>query len=330
MLLSVLNGIRNYKITKEDDILKIIFMGTPEFAVPILEKIASVHDVVLVVTQPDSFNQRKKELIPSPVKKWAVTHGYPVFQPVKIRDEKEPILSREADFIVTAAYGQIVPKAILSHPKYYPVNVHGSLLPKYRGGAPIQRAIIEGETITGITIMIMSPKMDAGDILAQKAIPIEDTDTQDTLFSKLSLLGSEMILEVLQGLQEGRITPVPQKPEEVTFAYNLTKEDEKIDFTRDARAVFNQIRGLNANPGAYFSLDGIDIKVYNSRVNNGRTDRKPGTVISVQKDSIDISCGNHTIISLTEIQYPSKKRMSVRDFLNGSGRGIFAINKEIV
>lgn len=309
--------------------MRIIFMGTPDFAVPILDRILSRHEVVLVVTQPDSYSKRKRKYLPSPVKEYALEKGLRLFQPDSIRKEKDPILEIPCDLIVTAAYGQFVPKVLLVHPRLQAINVHGSLLPKYRGGAPIQRALIEGETKTGISIIYMTPKMDAGDILMQREIPIEDGDDADSLFKKLSLLGAEMILEAIDGLEAGTIVPVRQDENEVTFAYNLTKEDEILDFRKTAREIRNRIRGLSSNPGAHFFLDGVQVKVYAGRVASYMAEAEPGRIVKVGKDFFGISCGGNTVIEITEIQIPSKKRMSVRNFLNGSGREMILIGKEI-
>lgn len=309
--------------------MKIIFMGTPDFAVRILDEINKNFEVVLVVTQPDTYNYRKKKYEYSPVKSYALEHNLEIFQPESIKKEADYILGLDVDLIVTAAYGQFVPKKILDHPKYRAINVHGSILPKYRGGAPIQRAIINGDAETGITIMYMDRRMDAGDILRIEKIPILDEDTQDTMFEKLSILGSKMIVDVINDLRMGKIIPIPQDESKATYAYNLTKQDELIDFNNTARGVFNQIRGLNSNPGAYFILDGINIKVYNSKVVDKTTQEKPGIIIGVNKDSFEISCGGNTVIALTEVQMPGKKRMSARDFLNGNGRNLISINKEV-
>ena len=309
--------------------MKIIFMGTPSFAVPIANEILKKHEIVLVVTQPDQYNYKKKTVIFSPVKQWAVDNNLPVFQPVKIKEEKEEIFKYDVDLIVTAAYGQIIPQDVLDYPKYKAINVHGSLLPKYRGGAPIQRSIINGDEKTGITIMYMAKKMDAGDIIKIKELPILDSDNQDTMFEKLSLLGKDMILEVIDELEKGLVNPIPQDESLVSFAYNLTKEDERVDFNKTARGVFNQIRGLNSNPGAYFTIDNTIIKVYNSIVKDGKTDQKPGVIVGISKNSFEVSCKDGTIISILEIQLPSKNKMLVRDFINGQGRKLLAINKEI-
>ena len=217
--------------------LKIVFMGTPEFSVPILEVLYNTYDVVGVVTQPDKLVGRKKELQMSPVKKFALEKGLKVLQPVKIREDYEDIMSLNPDLIVTAAYGQIVGMKLLNSPRFKSINVHGSLLPKHRGGAPIQRAIMNGDKVTGITIMYMAKKMDAGDILAQKELKIEDTDTSTTLFNKMSLLGRDLLMETIPSLVEGLITPIKQNDEEATFSYNLESTEEEIDFTKDAKVI---------------------------------------------------------------------------------------------
>lgn len=309
--------------------MKIVFMGTPDFAVRILDKIVKDYEVILVVTQPDTYNYRKKIYSYSPVKEYALANGLQLFQPEKIKAEVDYFLGLDVDLIVTAAYGQFIPKKILNHPKLKSINVHGSILPKYRGGAPIQRAIINGEKETGITIMYMDSKMDAGDILRIEKHPILETDTGDSMFEKLSVLGSNMINGVIEDLKSNKIRGIPQIEGEATYAYNLTKEDELIDFKASAKDVFNQIRGLNSNPGAYFILDEQNIKVYDSKVLDKKTSSKPGVIIGINKDSFEISCKDGSIIAIIEIQMPSKKKMQVQDFLNGSGRNIITVNKEV-
>lgn len=229
--------------------------------------------------------------------------------------------------IVTAAYGQLIGEEVLNHPKYKSINVHGSLLPKYRGGAPIQRAIINGDEKTGITIMYMAKKMDAGDIIAMQEIPILDSDNQDTIFEKLSLLGSNMINDVIEKIASSTVSPIKQNDEEATFAYNLNKDDELVKFDKTAKEVFNQIRGLNSNPGGYFILDDLNIKVYNSKISVKTHQERVGTIIGINKDSFDVACASGTVISITEIKIPSKNKMSVRDFLNGQGKKMIQIGK---
>ena len=318
--------------------MNVIFMGTPEFSVPILDAISKKHHISLVVTQPDTYNYKKKEVMESPVKKWAIMNNVEVFQPEKIRLDFDKILNTPCDIIVTAAYGQIVPTEVLDYPRLKAINVHGSLLPKYRGGAPIQRAIINGEKETGITIMYMAPKMDAGDILYQEKLPILDSDIQDTVFEKLSLMAASFINDVIEKLDKKLLVSVPQNEDEVTYAYNLNKEDEHIDFSKSAREVFNQIRGLNSNPTGFFMLDDMNVKVYSSIVKkeemcyNNLLDNstKTGIICGINKDSFDVTCRNGSIISITEIKLPGKNKMKVKDFINGQGRKILAIGKEIL
>lgn len=304
-------------------------MGTPEFAVPILEKIAEEHEVVLVVTQPDSVVGRKKVLTSSPVKEKALELNLLVFQPKRIKDEEDYILSFDADIIITAAYGQIIGKRLLNHFPYRSINIHGSLLPKYRGGAPIQRAIINGETETGITIMYMDVKMDAGDILRQEALAILESDTQDTLFKKMSLLASKMILPFLEDLQNGQLTPIKQDPSLVSFAYNLTKEDEALDFTKTAHQLFNQIRGLNSNPGAFCLIDNKILKIYDSKLSEKTHQTSEGLILEINKDHFLVSCGQNTTLEILEVQLEGKNKVSSRDFINGVGRNLLSINKKI-
>ncbi len=302
-------------------------MGTPAFSVPILDKIREKHNVVLVVTQPDVYNPKKKKFMYSEVKEYALKNNLPLFQPEKIRTDYQKIIELDIDLIVTAAYGQLIGEEVLNHPKYKSINVHGSLLPKYRGGAPIQRAIINGESKTGITIMYMAKKMDAGDIIDMQETPILDTDNQDTMFEKLSILGSDMINNVIDKIEKNEVKPVKQNDDEATFAYNLNKDDELVTFDKKAKEVFNQIRGLNSNPGGYFVLDNLNIKVYDSKVSEKHHQDKVGTIISINKDSFDVACACGTVISITEIKIPSKNKMLVKDFLNGQGKKILQVGK---
>ena len=232
---------------------KIVFMGTPAFASHILDGLykAGFH-IVAVVSQPDKEFGRKRILKPSEVKEKALELGIPVLTPNKIKDEYEEVLAYEPDLIITAAYGQFIPSVILNYPKFKCINAHGSLLPKYRGGAPIQRAIINGEEETGITIQYMAKKMDQGEILYQKAIPIEIEDTNTTMFEKLSDLALEMLLEFLPKLFSDDVSPISQIEEEATYAWNLEKEIEEIDFEENVKKLYDHIRGLLDQPGAHF------------------------------------------------------------------------------
>lgn len=312
--------------------MKVIFMGTHSFAVKILEKVLEKHEVVLVVTQPDSLVGRKKILTPSAVKECALKHGLEVFQPVKLNDEKDKILSTECDIIITAAYGQFIGTKILNYPKFGCINVHGSLLPKHRGGAPIQRAIINGDKKTGVTIMYMAKKMDAGDMIAKRECEILDSDTNGTLFDKLSQIGSEMILPVLEMIENETVVREMQDDEDATFSYNLTKEDELVNFNKTAREVFNQIRGLCPNPSAYFTINNIKFKVFGSVISSNCHNKEVGVITNITKTSFDVTCSDHTLITFTELVPEGKRLMPVRDYLNGAGKSIIVegqkINKE--
>lgn len=296
--------------------LNIVYMGTPEFSVGPLKELSKNYNVSLVVTQPDKKVGRKQEIKYSPVKEFALEHGIEVFQPEKIRNDYQTILDKEPDIIITCAYGQIIPKEILDYPKYKCVNIHASLLPKYRGGAPIHHAIINGDEYTGITIMYMDEKMDSGDILYQEKMPIEDTDNVGTMFNRLSILGSKMIIDVLPKIVDGSINPIKQNEEEVTYAYNISKEDEKINFNDTSINIFNKIRGLNPFPVAYSMLDDKRVKLYSSIVGESKKTGEPGEIINIYEDGIGIKTNDGEII-ITELQFEGKKRSSVKEYLNG-------------
>ena len=300
--------------------LKIVFMGTPSFSVPILEALIKKYDVIGVVTQPDKLVGRKQIVTPSPVKECALKHNIKVFQPVKIRNEYEEIMNLHPDLIVTAAYGQIVGMKLLNSPKYRSINVHASLLPLYRGGAPIHKAIMDGRHETGVSIMYMEKQMDAGDILSQASIKIEDDDNCGTMFEKLSYLGRDLLLETIEKLISGEITPIKQNETEATFAYNITKEEEVLDFTKDARDVFNHIRGLNPNPVAYMNLGDEKIKVYDSKVVDEHHNYECGKIYLGNKSRVFVACGNNTVLELLIVQPSGKKPMPARDFANGALR----------
>lgn len=303
--------------------MNIVFMGTPEFGATILTELVKEHNVVLVVTQPDKLINRKKEIEFSAVKKKALELNIPVFQPIKIRQEYQYIIDNyDFDLIVTAAYGQIVGTKLLKYPKYKSINVHGSLLPKYRGGAPIQRSIINGDKETGITIMYMEKEMDSGDILAQESIPILSTDNNDSMFTKLADLGASMINKTIDLLVNNQITPIPQNKDEVTFAYNISHEEELVDFNKTNIEVFNLIRGLSTNPGSYFKVNNFMIKVYDSEPSNDKTNLEPGIICAVTKDSFSVSCKDGSVITFKNIKPEGKGLMSVKDFMNGKGRSI--------
>ena len=296
--------------------LKVVFMGTPDFSVPSLEALIKHTNVVGIVCQPDKEVGRKKEIKFSPVKECALKHNIKLFQPTKIRNEYEDILALNPDIIITCAYGQIVPKEVLDYPKYKCINIHASLLPKLRGGAPIHKAIIDGYEKTGVTIMYMDEKMDSGDILYQKEIDILDSDNVGTLFDKLSILGSEMIIEFLPKLISNDFTRTKQNIDEVTFAYNITKEEEKIDFNKTSKEVFNQIRGLNPWPVGYSVLDDKKVKIYNSKIGNSKKEGIPGEIINIYNDAIGVKTLDGEIL-ITELQVEGKKKMDTKTYLNG-------------
>lgn len=301
---------------------KIIFMGTPAFSVPILKALTnSEYDVIAVVTQPDRPVGRKKLLTPSPVKAAALELGLPVFQPEKISGspEMDALIALEPDLIVTAAFGQFLPQKLLSVPKYGAVNVHASLLPKYRGGAPVHYALIKGEKETGVSIMYMEKKMDAGDILAQRSLEITENDDVGTLFDRLSVLGKELLMETLPKLLAGEITPLKQNEDEVTYSPNIKREEEMIDWNKTAQEVDYQVRGMRPWPVAYTLLEGKRLKLWDVRPTDEKTTAIPGTIIKMDKKAIYVACGEQTVAKLNEVQPAGKSKMSVMAFLSGVG-----------
>ncbi|MCR8962311.1 methionyl-tRNA formyltransferase [Brevibacillus halotolerans] len=310
---------------------RILFMGTPDFATQSLEAlITNGYQVVGVVTQPDRPVGRKRVLTPPPVKELALRHGLPVYQPEKIR-ESESVQSvldaTRPDLIVTAAYGQILPISLLEAPKHGCINIHASLLPKYRGGAPIHASIINGEKETGVTIMYMVQALDAGDMISKVIVPIEERDTAASMFEKLATAGADLLIETLPKLLKGEITPEPQNHEEATFAPNIKRENERLDWNKSAREIYNQVRGMNSWPVAFTTFEGKVWKVWWAEVVElaGQL-ATPGTIIGRTEDGLIIACGAGSII-LKEIQPEGKKRMSVYDFLRGAGASIASGSK---
>ncbi|MCR4632903.1 MAG: methionyl-tRNA formyltransferase [Erysipelotrichaceae bacterium] len=300
---------------------KIVFMGTPQFAAHILEGLYKAgYRIVAVVTQPDKEVGRKKILTPSKVKEMATELSVPVLTPVKIKDEYEQVLSYEPDLIITAAYGQFIPSVILEYPKYKCINAHGSLLPKYRGGAPIQRAIINGEKETGITIQYMAKKMDQGEILYQRSIPIEIEDTNSTMFDKLSDLALDMLLEFLPKLFSGDVHPAAQNENEATYAWNLEKEIEEIGFDHPVREVYDHIRGLLDAPGAYFLCKGKKYKMEKVFFEECE-DSDPCVFQGLEKDYLRIDCEDG-FIKVYQIKPEGKNSMDAKAFHNGAGRSL--------
>lgn len=296
--------------------IKIVFMGTPEFSVPVLEGLIDNYEVVGVVSQPDRKVGRKQELKSTPVKQTAMSHNIPVFQPEKIKREYDEILKLEPDLIITCAYGQIIPKAILDYPRLGCINVHASLLPKLRGGAPIHKAIIDGYSKTGITIMYMDEKMDSGDIISQAETDILDSDTLETLHDRLSIMGKELLLQTLPSIIEGTNMRTPQEEKDVTYAYNIKREEEYLDFSNSSRALFDQIRGLSPAPGSCAVLDGEEIKIYAARIGDKTSSSVPGEIMHIYKDGIGVSTADYELV-LLDIKPFGKKRMLASSFING-------------
>lgn len=298
---------------------RIIFMGTPDFSVPILRNLVKEgYDIVGVVTQPDRPKGRKKTLTPPPVKVEAEKHNIKVLQPEKIRHELDEVLALQPDLIVTAAFGQLLPKELLDAPKYGCINVHASLLPELRGGAPIHYSILQGKDKTGITIMYMAEKLDAGDILTQEEVHIEDRDTVGTLHDKLSEAGVKLLSETIPQLLAGKLTPEQQDDTKATFAPNIKREQEKIDWTRTGEGIYNQIRGLNPWPVAFTTYKTQLMKIWWGEKMSSKNDSPPGTIIGIDQDGFVVATGNTTAIKITELQPSGKKKMTGEDFLRGT------------
>jgi len=298
--------------------MRTVFMGTPEFAAVVLQKLINEqYDIVLVVSQPDRPVGRKKELLPTPVKKVAQKHHLPIFQPEKIKSDHQRIIELEPDIIITAAYGQMIPKTLLDAPRLGCINVHASLLPKYRGGAPIHQAIINGEKETGVTIMYMDMAMDTGDMISQASMPIEIDDDVGTMFEKLSIIGANLLVDTLPAIKNGTNKKVPQVHEEATYAYNIKREDERLDWTRSQAVLYNHIRGLNPWPVAYTTINGVNMKVFKSELTDEHSDNEAGTVERACGDGIVVVCGDGKLLRLLDIQLSGKKRMPIKALLNG-------------
>ena len=307
-------NIEDINIEKE---LKIVFMGTPDFAVPVLQGLIDNYNVKAVVTQPDKPVGRHGEISMSPIKKLALDNTILVLQPEKLKDSWQDVMSLHPDMIITCAYGQLVPRELLVYPKYGCINVHASLLPKLRGGAPIHRAIIEGYRETGVTIMHMNAGLDTGDIISQKPILIDDLDTAETLHDKLSVLGRDLLLNTLPSIIDGTAQSIPQDDSISTYASNIKPSDEKIDFSKTKRQIYNQVRGLNSWPGAYFILSGKRIKVYECLMSdNNLSNLIDGQISGLYKEGLGIKVSNGEII-LTKIKPEGKGVMRAIDFING-------------
>ena len=298
----------------------IIFMGTPDFSATVLKGLleSKQYEILAVVTQPDRAVGRKKEIRMTPVKELALDYGLPIYQPEKLSKsaELDSLMNLNADGIVTAAFGQFLPSKLLDSVNFA-VNVHASLLPKYRGGAPIHYAIINGDKEAGVTIMEMVKEMDAGDMIARRAIPIEETDNVGTMFEKLALVGRDLLLESLPSYLAGDLKSVPQDKNQVTFSPNISPEEERIDWTKTNRQLFNQIRGMYPWPVAHTLLNGERFKIYEATPVEGAG--QPGEILAIGKKELIVAAGEGAL-SLKTVQPAGKPKMTIIDFLNGLGR----------
>lgn len=299
----------------------IVFMGTPQFAVPVLQGLLDQpeYDVQAVLTQPDHRVGRKHVLTPSPVKQLAVDNNIKVLQPAKLNKspEMDEIIALQPDLLITAAYGQFLPSKLLAAAKIAAVNVHGSLLPKYRGGAPVQYSIINGDAETGISIMYMVKQMDAGDVLAQRAIPIEKDDDNGTMFDKLSILGRDLLLETLPKLVDGTATATPQDESQVVFSPNISTAQERIDYRLPADQIDNKVRGLRPAPLGNMVIDGLRTKIYDVTPLDEKTNLQPGQVVRATKHQLVLAAGDGTTYQINLLKPAGKQAMDITAYLNG-------------
>ncbi|WP_278930169.1 methionyl-tRNA formyltransferase [Limosilactobacillus oris] len=299
----------------------IVFMGTPQFAVPVLQGLLDQpeYNVQAVLTQPDHRVGRKHVLTPSPVKQLAVDNNIKVLQPAKLNKspEMDEIIALQPDLLITAAYGQFLPSKLLAAAKIAAVNVHGSLLPKYRGGAPVQYSIINGDAETGISIMYMVKQMDAGDVLAQRAIPIEEDDDNGTMFDKLSILGRDLLLETLPKLVDGTATATPQDESQVVFSPNISTAQERIDYRLPADQIDNKVRGLRPAPLGNMVIDGLRTKIYDVTPLDEKTNLQPGQVVRATKHRLVLAAGDGTTYQINRLKPAGKQAMDITAYLNG-------------
>lgn len=299
--------------------MRVIFMGTPNFAVPSLEALLQYHEVVLVVTQPDKPKGRGKKMAFSPIKECALQHNIPVLQPAKVREPEfvEKLRKYQPDLIAVTAFGQILTEDILSIPKYGCINVHGSLLPKYRGAAPMQWAIIDGETVTGITTMYMAKGLDSGDMLLKEEVEITPEDTFATVHDKMAVVGANLLVETLQKLENGTLQREEQNHDAATYAPMLTKETGHIDWSKTAKEIINLIRGLNPAPAAYVIYENEVLKIFKAEQTDMITEsQKCGEIVAVVKKGFVVKCGDGCLL-VTEVQARGGKRMNADAYLRG-------------
>lgn len=302
---------------------RIVFMGTASFSLAVLKMLCEEgYNIVGVVSQPDRYVGRKKVLTMPDVKVEALKHDIPVIQPQKIKEDYQDILDLKPDLIITAAYGQIIPQAILDAPRLGCINVHASLLPQYRGGAPVHQCIIDGKDETGVTIMYMVKKMDAGNIISQVSTPIDDNDTVGILYDRLSDLGADLLKETLPSIIDGTNQSIPQDESLVTYAPTLSREDERLNWNLTARQVYNKVRGTNPWPGSFTTYKGKTVKIWAGKVHQCQNaikhhaHQEAGTIVKVFKDAIGVKVSDGVYL-ITELQVEGKKRMLVKDYLNG-------------
>lgn len=302
----------------------IAFMGTPDFAVPVLESlIEEGYKIALVITQPDRPKGRKRTLTASPVKEAAQKHNIEVFQPENLRESYQDIFDHEIDLIITAAYGQLLPNELLEYPKFGSINVHASLLPELRGGAPIHYSILQGKKETGITIIYMVEKLDAGNIISQRKIPIEEIDHVGTLHDKLSKIGANLLSETLPGIFAKTNKSIKQDESFATFAPNISRELERLDWEESNETVYNHVRGLHPWPVAYTTYKEERMKIWWASPDNQiYKSAVPGEIIKKDETSFTVVCGNQKAIQITEIQPAGKRKMSVEEFLRGADDSI--------
>lgn len=300
--------------------MRIVFMGTPEFAVPSLRRlIADGHELAAVYTQPDKPRSRGLKLIPSPVKQVALEHGIPVIQPERIRQEGvlEELSGLQPQLIVVVAYGKLLPKELIELPPMGCINVHSSLLPKYRGAAPINWAVINGETETGVTIQHIAETLDAGDIISQAKTPIDLNESVETLYDRLAELGADLLSETVTAISNGTARRLPQDGSQVTYAPMLSRELSAIDWSRSAHEIHNQIRGLTPWPATTMEVSGRAFKVFAAEETGQKTSQPAGSLLGTDKKGILMACGDGRILRITEVQAPGKKRMQTADYLRG-------------
>lgn len=299
--------------------MRVIFMGTPDFAVPSLEALLTKHEVVLVVTQPDKPKGRGKKMVPTPVKACALEHGIPVLQPEKVKEPEfvEHLRSYEPDLIAVTAFGQILSEPILEMPKYGCINVHGSLLPKYRGAAPMQWSIIDGEKVTGITTMYMAKGLDSGDMLLKAEVEITDDDTFATIHDKMAVTGANLLLDTLDQLEAGTLKRIPQDHDAATYAPMITKETGHIDWSKNRQDIINLIRGLNPTPAAYTIYEEEVLKIFGAVLSDVQADgAASGEIVAVVKKGFVVKCGDGCLL-ITEVQARGGKRMMTDAYLRG-------------